>query len=66
MQVFDYTIEYKPGSKKIADSLSRLSCCQSQEDKKMRNIAEEYVQFIIAQGRVVQKPVNVNPGLNVN
>ena len=46
MQVFDYTIEYKPGSENIADSLSRLSCCQSQEEEKMRNVAEEYVQFI--------------------
>ena len=46
MQVFDYTIEYKPGSENIVDSLSRLSCCQSQEEEKMRNVVEEYVRFI--------------------
>ena len=46
MQIFDYTVEYKPGSENIADSLSRLSCCQSQEEEKMRNVAEEYVRFI--------------------
>ena len=46
MQVFDYTIEYKPGSENIADSLSRLSCCHSQEEEKTRNVAEEYVRFI--------------------
>ena len=46
MQAFDYTIEYKPGSDNIADSLSRLSCCHSQEGEKMRNVAEEYVRFI--------------------
>ena len=46
MQVFDYTIEYKPGSENIADSLSRLSCCLSQEEEKTRNVAEEYIRFI--------------------
>ena len=46
MQVFDCTIEYKPGSEDIADSLSRLSCCQSQEEEKMRNVAGKYVRFI--------------------
>ena len=46
MQVFDYTIEYKPGSENIADSLSRLSCCPSQEEETTRNVAEEYVRFI--------------------
>ena len=33
MQVFDYTIGYKPGSQNIADSLSRLRCCQSQQEE---------------------------------
>ena len=46
MQIFDYTIEYKPGSENIADSLSRLSCCHSKEEGKTRNVAEEYVRFI--------------------
>ena len=46
MQIFDYTIEYKPGSENIADSLSRLSCCHSKEEEKTRNVAEEYVRFI--------------------
>ena len=46
IQVFNYTIEYKPGSENIADSLSRLSCCHSQEEEKTRNVAEEYVRFI--------------------
>ena len=46
MQVFDYTIEYKPGSENIADSLSQLSCSQSQEEEKMKNVAEEYIRFI--------------------
>ena len=45
MQVF-YTIEYKPDSEDIAGSLSRLSCCHSQEEKKKRNVAEKYVRFI--------------------
>lgn len=47
MQVFDYTIEYKPGNESIGDSLSRLSCCHSQEEEKTRNVAEDYVRFII-------------------
>ena len=46
MQVFDYKIEYKPGSENIAGSLSRLSCCQSRKEEKMRNVAEEYVRFL--------------------
>ncbi|XP_022795609.1 uncharacterized protein K02A2.6-like [Stylophora pistillata] len=46
MQVFDYTIEYKPGSENIADSLSRLSCYHSLDEEKTRNVAEEYVRFI--------------------
>lgn len=46
MQVFDYTIEYKPGSENIADSLSRLSCGHVQEEEKKRNVAEEYVRFV--------------------
>ena len=46
MQVFDYTIEYKPGSENIADSLSRLSCGHVQEEEKKRNVAEEYLQFV--------------------
>ena len=46
MQVFDYTIEYKPGSENIADSLSRLSSCHSKEEEKMWNVVEEYVRFI--------------------
>lgn len=45
MQVFNYTIEYKPGSENIADSLSRLSCYHSLDEEKMRNVAEEYVRF---------------------
>ena len=36
MQVFDYTIEYNPGSGNIADSLSRLRYCQSQDEEKTR------------------------------
>ena len=46
MQVFYYSIEYKPGSENIADSLSRLSCRPSQDEEKTRNVAEEYVRFI--------------------
>ena len=46
MQVFDYTIEYKPGSQNIAVFLSQLSCCYSQEGEKTRNFAEEYVRLI--------------------
>ena len=46
MQVFESNIEYKPGSKNISDSLARLSCCQSQEEDKKRNVAEECVRFI--------------------
>ncbi|KAL9969410.1 hypothetical protein ACROYT_G021627 [Oculina patagonica] len=46
MKVFDYTIEYKPGSENIADFLSRLSCGHIQEEEKKRNIAEEYVRFV--------------------
>ena len=45
-RVFDYIIEYKPGSQNVADSLSRLSCCHSHEEEKTRNVAEEYVRFI--------------------
>ena len=38
MQGFDYTIEYNPGSRNIADSLSRLRCCQSQDEEKTRTL----------------------------
>ena len=54
MQVFDYTIEYKPGSENIADSLSRLSCGHVQEEEKKRNVAEEYLQFVAQ--TATQKP----------
>jgi len=47
MQDFDYTIEYKPGSENIADSLSRLRFCHSKEEEKTRNVAEEYVRLIV-------------------
>ena len=43
---FESNIEYKPGSENISDSFARLSCCQSQEEDKKTNVAEECVHFI--------------------
>ena len=42
-QVFDYIIEYKPGSENIVDSLSRLSrCCWEKNEERCRRICTVY------------------------
>ena len=42
-QVFDYIIEYKPGSENIVDSLSRLSrCCWEENEERCRRICTVY------------------------
>lgn len=45
LQSYDYKVQYKPGKTNIADSLSRLCCSHS--DGGQRNIAEEYVRFVV-------------------
>ena len=44
-------------------------CCFTEEGKKMCQDSKRTCRTIVLlnlQGRVVRKPVNVNPGLNVN
>ena len=46
MQEFDYTVKYKPGSENIADALSRLICRDHKQERRIENVAEEYVRFV--------------------
>ena len=47
LQQYEYEVMYCPGSMNIADSLSRLTVLENDQQK--RNVAEEYIRFVAEQ-----------------